>query len=238
MKNNSGNVLFLILIAVALFAALSYAVTQSSRGGADNTVKETSAINSAVLGQYAASLRASLQRMATDNHDLTTLEFNAPADFSNLTSPSVGVFHPSGGGVIYELAPFSLVDQQSTNPTGQWVISMNFEIQGIGTSVSSDFDGNDLIAFMVGVRKDVCERVNKGLGISTNPLPKITDQDYSSNMITNLQSYYMDHDYVLPSTELVIGAGADDTGLAGKAEGCYFEQSGGNYVYYAVLFER
>lgn len=105
MRNDSGNVLFLILIAVALFAALSYAVTQSSRGGGGSTVKETSTINSSVLSQSTSSIRASLQRMTTDNHQLLDIEFNGPADFNDLTAIGFGVFHPSGGGVIYAMAP-------------------------------------------------------------------------------------------------------------------------------------
>lgn len=236
MKNSSGNILFIVLIAVALFAALSYAVTQSSRGGGEGTAKETSTINAAVLSQYTASLRASLQRMTTDNHDLLSLEFNAPDDFSNLTSSSVGVFHPSGGGVIYEMGPSALIDNLGGNPTGQWIMTLNFEVKGIGTDATGSLNGNDLTAFMVGVKKEVCEQLNKRLGINTMPTENATT--YSIDMITNQQTYYMDHDYILPSAESVIGAGAGDSVLAGKAEGCYYESAAKSYVYYSVLSER
>ena len=77
-----GNVLFLILIAVALFAALSYAVTQSSRSGGGDT-SETTLINTAQITQYPASVRTSIIRMlVSGNVAADELLFVIPADFT------------------------------------------------------------------------------------------------------------------------------------------------------------
>jgi hypothetical protein len=103
-SNQRGNVLFLILIAVALFAALSYAVTQSSRSGGDSA-RETNILNSAQLAQYPNQIRTAVLRQNIDGVDITAVRFNAPADFATLDNNRIGVFHPEGGGAVYQQAP-------------------------------------------------------------------------------------------------------------------------------------
>ena len=53
----TGNVLFMILIAVALFAALSYAVTQSSRGGSSGIEDEKTTIGMGAINEYVTAIR-------------------------------------------------------------------------------------------------------------------------------------------------------------------------------------
>ncbi|MBI4031193.1 MAG: hypothetical protein HY370_05905 [Proteobacteria bacterium] len=100
-----GNVLFLILIAVALFAALSYAVTQSTRSGTGDASSETSLVNSSTLTQYPAGIRTGLVRMIVSKGAVADdLAFNTPSDFP-LGNNNFGVFHPAGGQATYQLAP-------------------------------------------------------------------------------------------------------------------------------------
>jgi len=65
IKNSpkAGNVLFLILIAVALFAALSYAVTSSSRSGTGGVGEDKAKLAASTLLQYAAGVEQKLLRM-------------------------------------------------------------------------------------------------------------------------------------------------------------------------------
>src|SRR5690348_16442752 len=94
-QSESGNVLFLILIAVALFAALSYAVTQSSRSGSGEATSEKSLISGAQITQYPAGVRTDIIRMVIDNNiSIDQLEFNGPSDFGTLTAnPEIGRAH-------------------------------------------------------------------------------------------------------------------------------------------------
>lgn len=101
IRQQTGNVLFLILIAVVLFAALSYAVTQSSRGGG-NTAAESARLDASRILQWYAKMQNDYMRHAV----LKSIAYDdiRMSGGNGWTACSTGVdclWAEEGGGVEY-----------------------------------------------------------------------------------------------------------------------------------------
>jgi len=226
-----GNVLFLILIAVVLFAALSYAVTQSSRTGGGDAGREANLIRSSELTQYPAAVKTAIVRMIINGVTYEGLKFNPPSAFGALASDELveAVFHPSGGAAAY-VQPSAAV--MADNLPGEWFFNPNFEVDDIGTSTATSPDGNEFIAFLPGIKEAICDRLNEeSNGVTTIPTA-------SAIASTDVDELYDDGDSdTIPNETAIIGTSAGTTALAGQVAGC-FEASDGVFVYYQVLAER
>ena len=232
--NEGGNVLFLILIAVALFAALSYAVTQSSRSGGGGADGESNLVNSATVTQYPASVRTSIVRMIIGGVDVTQLEFNPPSAFGTLSSDAFGVFHPNGGGATHVTAPPEVMrDGQQ----GSWIFTSDYAIENIGTTA------NDIIAMLPGVSDSICARLNTELGVPNGTDGGDADAVGDGPTTLPTDSNTMDDANTGIGTAANGVAGFFITGdFAGQPFGC-FDQDDANsgndeLVYYHVLVER
>lgn len=109
--HQKGNILFLILIAVALFAALSYAVTGSSRNSGSSIQRDKAKLIASHFLQYGAQLenavnrlmlingcsdkQLSFERSPFDGSDGAFYNANAPSDYR------CHVFHVNGGNQKY-----------------------------------------------------------------------------------------------------------------------------------------
>lgn len=225
-----GNVLFLILIAVALFAALSYAVTQSSRSGGGDASSETNLVDSAQITQYPASVRTAIIRQMVSKSVLVgDLEFNSPSDYGDCTGtpPTACVFHPSGGGATFTPAPGSVTTSGSPQ---SWVFNGENEINLVGTTAGGDAPTStsaEIIAFLPNVKSAICQKINTQLGIAAGAIPAETNLDVTVQMTDGVG---------LVSAANGGTIGADVASLDGQGFGC-FSQGGVNY-YFHVLIEQ
>ena len=214
-RSEAGNVLFLILIAVALFAALSYAVTQSTRSGGGNADGEKRSVDSAVIVQYPTSVQAAIQRqMLSNNISADNLLFDAPSTYGAMTPDQLArqVFSPTGGGAIYQ--------------TGWWFGSCD-GVRQVGRSGSGANINLDIIAYLPIPNIELCRTINTKLGI-TSALPQMyTTYQYLPEM-------------TLAYPGICNGAAGGEITQAefvGKTEGCYQDGDWG-YLYYHVLLQR
>lgn len=252
LEAQQGNVLFLILIAVALFAALSYAVTSSSRSGGGDASRETLNIALSEVFNHFSQVRVGIQRLILSGQcDEKSIRFwhvsRARATNANFygdgSDTQCQVFHPDGGGVPYLTRPKTL---DTSTPDEYGIISNR--IQDIGTTnnnVDSDGQGtaSDLLIIM-NVPRAACVAANEQLGVDNpggNP-PQYTVSTTSTFRAISNQSAT----FPSSSTGGYGGSGGVTLGssssavaeIRGKSSGCFHHSIDDYYTLYSVLIER
>ncbi|MBI1301285.1 MAG: hypothetical protein GC137_06450 [Alphaproteobacteria bacterium] len=228
IRSQSGNVLFIILIAVALFAALSYAVSNMMRGGTTIGSEKSLLLATEVIN-YARSVKdavdlvritngcedtqISFERSPFDGSDPQFVNVNSPSDFS------CHVFHPEGGGSSY-VGPSP--DVSSIN----YFFLNTFAVSDVG-----DNSNPEIVMFLGRIPEEVCNAINTQLGISTTPTEETP---------TTLAYVGWSAGVFLLGEAIGSKIGTGSTEFDGKYAGCYFNTNlvPNTYVFYQVLLAR
>jgi hypothetical protein len=217
-----GNALFLILIAVVLFAALAYAITQSNRGGGSDINTEKFALEYARLQQYASLAASELMRLELSGCALSDIYGNGSVtSLPGMFSASCAIFQNHGGRLPRCVFPGRGINQWCEQVSG-------VSLPGIGTNAGDVFLLIELANTPgTNVQNDAfCTYINEKNG-NTDP-----DMD----LVAGLTGDYSP----LPGGYGDMTVTAMPTGFTGKMEGCGFTTDPGDktYLYYSVLEPR
>ena len=170
-----GSILMWILIAVALFGALSAVVAQMTRGGG-NSDREVKQIDAAEMLQFSNAVKNAVQSMKVDGVRLAEVSFDNSfvSGYANAacTTDKCRVFG-TGGGLSWQApeAKWLDADFSSEGDYAQWWFAGDACVQDYpgndGGDCSSDTAPNeDLVLMLEYVGKSACLAVNKELGIA------------------------------------------------------------------------
>jgi hypothetical protein len=229
-KNQGGNALFLILIAVVLFAALTYAITQSNRGSGNSSAREGNSVGASSVTQFPAAVRTGVTRILMRGFGVADLVYSRPTDGASYTAPTAPVttqqlvFHPDGGGVT-----FTPPDDQAVTSLANatWVINSNAgtTVEGVGTATG------DHVMFLTDVKGGVCQQImnqlyGQGAAITAHPSTR-----------AQIIGTYAPATGLANNNAIALTA-ANGMGAAGRAFGCFTTAAPVVNVYYHVLVEQ
>lgn len=225
-EKQSGNVLFVILITIALFAALSFAVSQGGRGNVSVISQERARLLATDIIEYGNILANATAQLRLRGYDETQISFNNQVvtgySNSNCGDTLCEVFHPEGGAVNWTSPP------AGANDGTEWVITHN-RVQSVGTQVGSGTADLDLVAVLQNVDEAVCEQLNQLLH-GTTVIPQEND---SVNLAQFTGTY--------STTIWIADTGGGSGPIAGESAYCFegnTTPAAGTFHYYRVLIAR
>lgn len=226
----SGNVLFYILIAISLLAALSYAVSQGNRASISALTEDRSQLLAAQVIEFGDVLSKAVSQMRLRGTTISDLRFahvdlNATyGTFGN--DPDNEVFHPDGGGVHYHTLDADI----TANP--DWVFTAENGVQEIGTTCAAA-SCSELLAIATGINDTICLRINELLSVSNDgTTPPADNQIQTGTLFAGAFDYNGD---IIGDGD---GTGSANTAMAGKSAACVLDDTTGQNMFYQVLWSQ
>lgn len=227
-----GNSLFYILIAVALLAALSYAVSQSGRGSGKQISDERARMAASEIIEYANNITTAVSQLKLRGVDVDELCFDhAKWGASNYDhSPACTddfnkIFHISGAGITWSQAPSEAMDRNAS-PDNLWHIYGDNEINNIGSTCGAA-SCSDLVLYVDELSENVCRQLNNLLDITNASTAPPTDTDMGETRYTGSFTY-----------SNTIGDEVGGAAIDGASAGCFENTTDNEYVFYKVLVAR
>lgn len=241
--SQQGNVLFLILIAVALFAALAYAVSLSMRstsGGGAST--EKSEMTASEVMNFAIAVRGAFERLRLNGCTINQINFastayqfidNTTFNQANTLSPVSGrcdIFGPNGGNIPAQKIQTNIYTDTSGCGAPASNIKPGHFTFDTGAAPGVGTGSNDIVLRVGGLKNEVCERINRiALGQAIVP---VSTQGYSNFTGANIDA--------------ANSSGAEDPLVQGKLEYCFKRAAptnctngtGFESIYLMVLYPR
>lgn len=159
---------------MALFAALSYAITQSSRGGGASIDREQMQIKAAQVLQAFGDMRTAIQRMIAGGLSANQIRLHADNNPNPCTdTDGTCVFTPEGGG--FDISPTFVNLLSSVNvdgvPNAIMIQTNEADLSaGLPSVNGTGSAATDAIIEILNVKKDFCEAVNKILKVEGIPV--------------------------------------------------------------------
>ena len=246
MKSESGNVIWFLLLAIALLAALAITITRSSDIAGQNGDVEMTRVQASAILKDAKGVEQAVDRMSMQGVSVGDISFGSSglSGYANAScaDDSCYLYKVAGGGQTYAAPSEAWLDSaQSARPFyGEYLFTGKTCVQGVGnqtediaTDCSTDGDpaNEDLVLLLPYVTESLCMELNTLAGVS-NPsgAPPVDTGDVwaASPQFTGVFA-----------DGASIGTG--NAVLYGKRAGCV-EGAGtppaGAYVFYYVLMAR
>jgi hypothetical protein len=238
-RGESGNALFYIFAAIALLAALTYAVSHSGRTSVSDLTKDRVRLLAGEVISYGDSVAKGTAMLRLRGIPATSIDLDNSVltgyDNAACTTADCAVFDPDGGGVNYVIPPTDWLDSSFSGQGdyGQAYFDGHSCVPLVGsghTDCDSDStDNEELVMFVPFVRKQLCTQINDLLSVG-NPggdAPVVSDCAFGTKFTGSFGD----------------GTAIDAPELAGKTAGCFRYDggcggAGGSYHFYQVLIAR